>query len=144
MNENATINNNDFVGAFSYNIFVGVYVATIFGSAFFFDLFWPERKQVRGVKIAWRVTSVLAILFNLAAALLLTIILATHSASITGVDAAQARSLLERSKPNEPLQYKHNKRGIASVVFIWLGLLGTIARSATTLHLSYQQTSGLT
>lgn len=43
---NANISNNDIIGSFAYNIFAGVFVATIFGAAFFFDLFWPERKEV--------------------------------------------------------------------------------------------------
>jgi hypothetical protein len=47
--------NNDYVGIGSFNIFVGVFVATIFGAAFFFDLFWPERTESRAVKRAWRV-----------------------------------------------------------------------------------------
>jgi hypothetical protein len=41
----ATVLNDDIVGVLSYNIFVGIAVATIFGSGFFFDLFWPERKK---------------------------------------------------------------------------------------------------
>ncbi|KAF2101847.1 hypothetical protein NA57DRAFT_35706 [Rhizodiscina lignyota] len=134
MDERATVHNNDFVGSFSYNIFVGVFVATIFGSAFFFDLFWPERFESRAVKLAWRICSVLCIAFTLSAALLLTIVLSTHTAKITGVDAAEARELLIRSKPNEPLVYKHNKRGIASVVFIWPGFIATIASTVLLWH----------
>lgn len=131
---NASVYNNDFVGAFSYNIFVGVYVATIFGSAFFFDLFWPERKESAAVKMAWRICSVLACAFTLSSALLITIILATHNARITGVSAAEARHLLSVAQPNQPLIYKHNKRGIASVVFIWVGMVSTIASTALLWH----------
>lgn len=124
---NASIDNNDFIGIFSYNIFVGVYVATIFGAAFFFDLFWPERHESGGVKMAWRICSLLTIPFVLSAALGCTIILATHEAHITGVDSQLAAQLLAESQPHEPLVYKHNPRGIASVVFVWLGFVFTVA-----------------
>jgi hypothetical protein len=36
------------------DIFVGIFVATIFGAAFFFDLFWPERHESLSVKLAWK------------------------------------------------------------------------------------------
>jgi hypothetical protein len=55
-----TILNNDVVGAFSYNDFARVCVAIIFGVAFFFNLFWPERGEISGVRIARRICSVLA------------------------------------------------------------------------------------
>jgi hypothetical protein len=48
----AMVHNNDIVGIFSYNIFVGIAVATVFGSGFFFDLFWPERQESPAVKTA--------------------------------------------------------------------------------------------
>lgn len=69
----ARVHNDDFVGAASYNIFVGVYVATIFGSAFFFDLIWPERTESRAVKMAWKICSVLACVFALGSALAITV-----------------------------------------------------------------------
>lgn len=50
--------NNNYVGIASYNIFVGVAIATIFGAAFFFDLFWPERYESPGVKLAWKISAV--------------------------------------------------------------------------------------
>jgi hypothetical protein len=43
MNNKALVYNDDFVGIASYNIFVGIYVATIFGSGFFFDLDSPGK-----------------------------------------------------------------------------------------------------
>ncbi|CAI6333806.1 unnamed protein product [Periconia digitata] len=121
----ATVYNNDFVGVASYNIFVGVYVATIFGSAFFFDLFWPERQESPAVKLAWRICSVLACVFTLASALAYTVILVTHSA-IVAPDDPTSRKLLDESG-GMPLTYRKNGRAVASVVFLWVGLCGTIA-----------------
>jgi lipid-A-disaccharide synthase-like uncharacterized protein len=69
----ATVHNDDIVGIFSYNIFVGIAVATIFGSGFFFDLFWPERKESKSVRLAWKICSVLVSIMALADALALTV-----------------------------------------------------------------------
>jgi lipid-A-disaccharide synthase-like uncharacterized protein len=71
------VHNNDIVGIFSYNIFVGIAVATIFGSAFFFDLFWPERKESKSVRLAWKICSLLVSIMALADALALTV--STHA-----------------------------------------------------------------
>ena len=67
------VHNNDIVGTFSYNIFVGIAVATIFGSGFFFDLFWPERKESKSVRLAWKICSLLVSFMALADALALTV-----------------------------------------------------------------------
>jgi len=122
----ATVHNNNFVGIASYNIFVGVFVATIFGAAFFFDLFWPERHESRPVKLAWRICSVLACLFTLSAALAYTIIVATKSAYVSGTDAANAQRLLA-GYGGSPMRYRDNGRAIASVVFLWPGMIATFA-----------------
>jgi lipid-A-disaccharide synthase-like uncharacterized protein len=69
----AKVHNDDIVGIFSYNIFVGIAVATIFGSGFFFDLFWPERKESKSVKLAWKICSLLVSIMALGDALALTV-----------------------------------------------------------------------
>lgn len=56
---NAAVHNDDIVGIASYNIFVGVAIATIFGAAFFFDLFWPERHESASVHLAWKICAVI-------------------------------------------------------------------------------------
>ena len=102
-------------------------MATIFGSAFFFDLFWPERHESPSVKIAWRVCSVLACIFTLSSALAYTVILATHKAHVTGTSPENAARLL-RDYNGSPMEYRQNGRGIASVVFLWPGFVSTVAR----------------
>lgn len=69
----AMTHNNDIVAVFSYNIFIGIAVATTFGSGFFFDLFWPERKESKGVKLAWKISSVVVSFIALADAIALTL-----------------------------------------------------------------------
>lgn len=67
------VQNNDIVGILSYNIFVGIAVATIFGSGFFFDLFWPERYESPSVKLAWKICSVVVSFMALGCAVALTV-----------------------------------------------------------------------
>lgn len=67
------IHNDDFIGIASFNIFQGVYVATIFGAAFFFDLFWPERQESRAVRTAWKICAALACVMGLADAIAFTV-----------------------------------------------------------------------
>jgi hypothetical protein len=115
------IKNNDIVGAFSYNIFVGVFVATIFGAAFFFDLFWPDRHESLSVRIAWKACSILACIFALSSAICLTVILATKRAVLVGDTTGLELKL------KSPLTYKDNGEAIASVVLLWLGWIATCA-----------------
>ena len=130
LNSDVTVHNNNFIGIASYNIFVGIYVATIFGSAFFFDLFWPERKESQGVKIAWKICSVFACMLTLACALAYTYIVASQSAYVTGTNAANAQRLLALYG-GSPLKYSSNGRAIASVVFLWPGMIFTFVRYVT-------------
>jgi tellurite resistance protein TehA-like permease len=67
------IHNNSFIGAASYNIFVGIAVAFIFGAAFFFDLFWPERHECKHVRISWKISAVVVTIMMLSSALTLTV-----------------------------------------------------------------------
>ena len=78
----ATIHNDNIIGAASFNIIVGIFVATIFGAGFF-DLFWPERSESKEVRLAWKICSVLTCIFALGDALALTIIVATKAAYVT-------------------------------------------------------------
>ncbi|OJJ80415.1 uncharacterized protein ASPGLDRAFT_51628 [Aspergillus glaucus CBS 516.65] len=131
------VHNNDFIGAASYNIWAGVSVAWVFGGAFFFDLFWPERHEDRGIRWAWKFCAVAESIMMLASALAMTIITATHSAEITGTDAASARQYWEESMKKPALRYYTNPKAVASVVLAWPGVVGTIA-STIILWLSHK------
>ncbi|KAG9676252.1 hypothetical protein KCU99_g4154, partial [Aureobasidium melanogenum] len=117
---NANEYNNDYVGVASYNIFAGIYVATIFGGAFFFDLIWPERREDHGVRVAWKICAVSCIFVHLASCIAMTVIVATKNAYITGISAAEGnRLVMENGKT--PLDYRHSARIVTSVVFGWVG-----------------------
>nr|POF13235.1 hypothetical protein CFP56_10382 [Quercus suber] len=141
LDSNAHQHNDDYVGAASYNIFAGIFVAFIFGGAFFFDLFWPARKENYGVRLAWKICGVLSVIFYLASALTLTVITATHSAYVTGVSEARGQALAGQFHKDGgvPLEYKHNGRAIAAVVFAWLGWVSVVG-SCVLLFLSIDHT----
>lgn len=126
---------SDYVGVASYNIFAGVFVAFIFGGAFFFDLIWPERYENPMVRTAWRICSVLSILFLGGAAFALTIITARGAADVSGVSPERANELLTQAKYS-PLRYNKNGRAIAACVFIWPGWLCVIASYVVSLPVS--------
>lgn len=119
--------NNDYIGVASYNIFAGIYVATIFGGAFFFDLIWPERHEDRGVRVAWKVCSIAGIFVHLASCIAMTVIVSLRSAVVTGVSAEDAANLVAENG-KIVLTYKHSARIITSVVFAWVGWIFVIWR----------------
>ncbi|KAG8845585.1 hypothetical protein FRB96_002338 [Tulasnella sp. 330] len=133
----ATIYNNDFIGIASYNIFVGIAVATIFGAAFFFDLFWPERHESPAVKISWKISAVVVTIMAFADAIALTVIVATRGAYLKGVSATEESAILQAHHYTPPLEYRRNGRAVASVVLLWPGLIATIA-STFILFASYK------
>lgn len=122
----AVVQNDDIVGILSFNIFVGISVATIFGSGFFFDLFWPERKESKSVRLAWKISAVAVSFAALADAIALTVIVATHKAFIkympedTGVEPIRYKS---GAKPS--FIYRHNAYCVASAAFLWPGTVAT-------------------
>ncbi|EKD14817.1 uncharacterized protein L3040_003964 [Drepanopeziza brunnea f. sp. 'multigermtubi'] len=122
----AMVHNSDIVGIFSYNIFVGIAVATIFGSGFFFDLFWPERQESRAVKMAWKVCSVVVSLMALADALAMTLIIATHKAHISGVSPVAAELYVRVNGPPNRI-YRKNAYNVASVCLLWPGVVASFA-----------------
>lgn len=73
MDDVTAVYNDDFVGVASYNIFVGIAIATIFGSGFFFDLFWPERHESKAVRLAWKISAVVVTTMALASAVAMTV-----------------------------------------------------------------------
>lgn len=131
LDDRVYVYNNDFVGVASFNIFAGIFVAFIFGAAFFFDLFWPERHESKSVLIAWKVCGVLSTIFYLASALALTVITANHCGYFrgpAGVNDGYGQSLLSQFSKDggTPLCYRKNSRAVASVVFSWLGFVSVL------------------
>jgi len=135
LHSSASVHNDDFVGIASYNIFCGIAVATIFGAGFFFDLFFPERYEPRNIRWAWRLSALFVTLCTFADALAFTVIVATGNSWISADSQDAEQIAQERISP--PLRYRDNGRAIAATVFLWIGLVATIA-SCIILWLYYQ------
>lgn len=126
LHSSAAVHNDDFVGIASYNIFVGIAVATIFGAAFFFDLFFPTRYEPMNIRWAWRISAVVVSVMAFADAIAFTVITATGHAWVSA-NSADAEAIAQQHL-DPPLRYRDNGKAIASVVLLWLGLVATIAR----------------
>lgn len=122
------MHNNAIIGATSYNIVAGVSVAIVFGSAFFFDLFWPERREDRGVRRAWSACAVFESLLMLSSALVMTVVTARHGARVEGVDDTSARRFWGETRKKPALVYRANPKVVAAVVLAWPGAGFTVAR----------------
>ncbi|KAK2627344.1 hypothetical protein QTJ16_003310 [Diplocarpon rosae] len=122
----ALVQSNDIISIFSYNILVGVAVATIFGSGFFFDLFWPERHESVSVKWAWKISSVVVSFMALADVLALTFIVAANRANIRGLSAQEEAFWFQVSGKPNPI-YRKNGYNVASVVLLWPGVIASFA-----------------
>lgn len=123
------VGNNDYVGIASYNIFVGVFAAIVFGAAFFFDLFFPDRYEPRWVQNMWVGGAIFSSIAGLGDALAYTVILALHGEKIGNIDLDDPtlRLLLAQESGKTPVLYKNSGRAVASVVFLWVGWACTIA-----------------
>lgn len=119
--------NNDIVGAVGLSIFAGVYTATVFGTMFFFLLFWPalpESKLWFRIKATGAIFSVIVVL---GAALASTIIVASHSGYLIPSPTGSFEELqAEFAHPPVPYRYKEYGRAIGWVVLMWVGWIFTI------------------
>ncbi|KAL2826633.1 hypothetical protein BDW59DRAFT_171732 [Aspergillus cavernicola] len=115
------LHNNSFIGAASYNIFVGIAVAFIFGAAFFFDLFWPERHECIHVRVSWKISAVVVTIMMLSSALAMTCVAALNDVTVTGTDPETAEMLRMEATPNPSYNYRHNPKVVASVILAWPG-----------------------
>jgi len=129
------VQNNDIVGVLSYNIFCGIAVATIFGAGFFFDLFFPERLESPGVKLAWKISAIVVSFMALADAIAITVIVATREAHIDNISKSLQTQLFHANGPPNSV-YRHNAYCVASCVLCWIGVVSTFA-AAYVLFRSY-------
>jgi len=117
----------DYIGVASYNIFNGIFVAFVFGAAFFFDLIFPERREDKGIRRAWKWCAVATCFTTLASAIAMTVIFATRSSRISGTPE-QVAQITQRLRENgsDPLNYRDNALAKASLAFLWPGWLACL------------------
>jgi len=119
--------NNDIIGVGAFTIFAGVYTATVFGTMFFFLLFWPSLSET----VMWfrikATGAIFAILAVFGAALSSTIVIATHKAYLIPSPSGDFDSLQAAfSHPRPPYVYKSFSYVYPWLVLTWIGWLFTI------------------
>lgn len=122
--------NNDYIGIASFNIFVGVFAATVFGAVFFFDLFFPARYEPRWVQNMWIGSAIFCCVAGLADALAYTVILALHDIKISDYNTSDPALIaaLRDTKDKTPVSYRNSGRAVASAVFLWIGWICAVVR----------------
>ena len=130
----ARIDTSDLVGSFAFTIFSCIFLGLLFSAAVFFDLFWPERKEARCIQWTWKLSAAASSVFQLAAALAITIVVATHGVHIHGVSVEQ-ENIIRREWNGPPLAYHQEGRALATVVTCWIVWLFTSWRYLLTIML---------
>ena len=122
--------NNNYVGIASYNIFIGVFAAIVFGAAFFFDLFFPDRYEPRWMQNIWMGAAVLSCIAGLGDALAYTVILCLRREVVSNHDTNDPSLIeaLDNAHNKTPLLYRQSGRAVASVTFLWVGWVCAVAR----------------
>jgi len=117
--------NNDLIGSAISTIVFCVFVATVFGTDFFFLVFWPRRRYAGWYHHARAALALVVMLGMFASAIASTIVIATHEARILRADAVAA-SALTRQFARPPLRYRSWAVNIAWVVLLWIATISTI------------------
>jgi len=122
----AHLYNNDLIDSEIVTIVFCVMVATVFGTDFFFLLFFPRRTYPKIYNRIKLFLSVIITLGVLCGALASSVVVARNSAKIIGVDETTAQQLTAvYYRP--PLKYNVYSTNIAYVVLVWLGFICTAA-----------------
>ncbi|RXW20215.1 hypothetical protein EST38_g5642 [Candolleomyces aberdarensis] len=122
----ATELNNDLINSAISTICFCVFVATLFGADFFFLVFWPRRRYPAWYRHARLTLAVGITLGMFGSAIASTIIIATQSARIVGVDPGRTQELVDQFfRP--PLRYRSWPQNIAWVVLLWVASIFTLA-----------------
>ncbi|GIZ36584.1 hypothetical protein CKM354_000005400 [Cercospora kikuchii] len=105
----------------------------IFGMAFLFDLWWPERRESKLMSLSWKLSAILGTLAQLGATLATTAVIASGDVDIQGQDQALAERLLAAwPSPN----YREDGAAIATIVITWF-CLAFMAGSTAVMWKSY-------
>ncbi|KAJ8508567.1 hypothetical protein ONZ45_g9177 [Pleurotus djamor] len=122
------VHNNPIIDAAIVTIIFCVLVATLFGADFFFLLFFPRRVYPRWYNVTKLFFAVLITIGVLAGALMSTIVVATQSAYINGLEVTDSEKLFfEQFFYRPPFEYKTWAVNIAWTVLIWIGWVATVA-----------------
>ncbi|KAF8150215.1 hypothetical protein B0H34DRAFT_733089 [Crassisporium funariophilum] len=123
----AQVHNNDIIAVGILSMVFPCLVLLLLTVEYFLLLFWPSRLYPAWYNSAKRWLFVFCVAGTLATALASTVVVVSHSASITGVDQNTALQYTQiYFRP--PLTYRTWPQNIAWIVLLWISLLPTFAR----------------
>ncbi|KAJ3825116.1 hypothetical protein F5878DRAFT_67425 [Lentinula raphanica] len=119
------LHNDDIIAAEVLTIVFCVFVATLFGADLFFLVLWPRRTYPNWYNHTRLALAVGITAGLLAAALMSTIVIADHSAFITGAPTAMQQRYTDLFfRP--PLKYNVYSVNIAYICLLWIGWVCTV------------------
>ncbi|KAJ4256093.1 hypothetical protein NW762_009169 [Fusarium torreyae] len=121
----SSVDSTDFTAAFALNTASCIFICLFFGAALFFDLFWPERVERRGVQWAWKWVAAACCIVQLVACVGTGYVVFAREVTIHGVTDKEHEKISENWS-GAPLRYRDD--GIAMACFIlcsigWVFLL---------------------
>ncbi|KAJ3732949.1 hypothetical protein DFJ43DRAFT_1070421 [Lentinula guzmanii] len=120
------LHNDDLIAAEVLTIVFCVFVATLFGADLFFLVLWPRRTYPNWYNHTRLALAVGITAGLLAAALMSTIVIADHSAFITGAPVEVQQQYTDFFfRP--PLKYNVYSVNIAYICLLWIGWVCTLA-----------------
>lgn len=134
----ATLYKNDIYAAQVVTIVFCVLVATVYGTDFFFLLFFPARRYPGWFHAAKLVTAAIVTLGMAAAAIMSTVVIASRMAYITGPGISASTTAVTGTDPNmlsslarqfshPPMDYSSWAVNIAWLVLLWIAFISTVA-----------------
>ncbi|KUJ07501.1 uncharacterized protein LY89DRAFT_789598 [Mollisia scopiformis] len=119
---NATIKSTNIVYAIAGNTAAALLVSVLFGTAVFFELFWPEREESTFFQWCVKLAAACTAIFQAASASALTYIVVKKGIEIHGVSAADEASI--RANWSGPaLEYKHDTLALVVIAFSFIQLV---------------------
>lgn len=116
----ARIDTNNLLSSLAFGMCACTFLNVFFCLLMICDWFWPERKENLCIQWIWKLGSAVASLWQVAACVVITIIVATQEVQIHGVSADEQESI--RSTWDWiSLAYRKDGRTVAGLVFYWLG-----------------------
>ncbi|XRM40558.1 hypothetical protein ABZX51_003870 [Aspergillus tubingensis] len=116
----ARIDTNNLLSSLAFGMCACTFLNVFFCLLIICDWFWPERKENLCIQWIWKLGSAVASLWQVAACVVITIIVATQEVQIHGVSADEQESI--RSTWDWiSLAYRKDGRTVAGLVFYWLG-----------------------
>ncbi|CAK45773.1 hypothetical protein AnigIFM59636_010113 [Aspergillus niger] len=116
----ARINTSNLLSSFAFGMCACILPLGVLSLLLIFDSFWPERKETRCIQWTWKLGAAAASLSQLAACIVITLIVATQGIQIHGVSADEEAAI--RGNWNWiSLAYGKDGRTVAGLVFYWIG-----------------------